>query len=93
MNIPYKSFCWSLGTTSFRTKNFNKTIEEQLSLLNEFDSLKAWTNRKLLQITGFLSRYCLLLYDGVVLVFQIDFWRYKSCSIHLLIGLLWARSC
>jgi len=36
MNIPYKSFCWSLGTTSFRTKNFNKTIEEQLSLLNDF---------------------------------------------------------
>lgn len=36
MNIPYKSFCWSLGTTSFRTKKFNKTIEEQLSLLNEF---------------------------------------------------------
>lgn len=36
MNIPYKSFCWSFGTTSFRTKNFNKTIEEQLSLLNEF---------------------------------------------------------
>lgn len=36
MNIPYKSFCWSLGTTTFRTKNFNKTIEEQLSLLNEF---------------------------------------------------------
>ena len=36
MNIPYKSFCWSLGTTSFRTKNFNKTIEEQLDLLNEF---------------------------------------------------------
>lgn len=35
MNIPYKSFCWSLGTTSFRTKNFNKTIEEQLALLNE----------------------------------------------------------
>lgn len=34
--IPYKSFCWSLGTTSFRTKNFNKTIEEQLILLNEF---------------------------------------------------------
>jgi len=34
--IPYKSFCWSFGTTSFRTKNFNKTIEEQLALLNEF---------------------------------------------------------
>ncbi len=34
--IPYKSFCWSFGTTSFRTKNFNKTIEQQLSLLDEF---------------------------------------------------------
>lgn len=34
--IPYKSFCWSLGTTSFRTKNFNKTIEEQLALLDGF---------------------------------------------------------
>ncbi len=34
--IPYKSFCWALGTTSFRTKDFNKTIEEQLALLNEF---------------------------------------------------------
>lgn len=34
--IPYKSFCWSLGTTSFRTKNFNKTIEEQLMLLDGF---------------------------------------------------------
>jgi hypothetical protein len=34
--IPYKSFCWCLGTTSFRTKNFNKTIEEQLILLDEF---------------------------------------------------------
>ncbi len=27
--IPYKSFCWALGTTSFRTKDFNKTIEER----------------------------------------------------------------
>lgn len=36
MSIPYKSFCWSFGTTSFRTKNFNKTIEEQLALLDEF---------------------------------------------------------
>lgn len=34
--IPYKTFCWSLGTTSFRTKDFNKTIEEQLFLLDEF---------------------------------------------------------
>ena len=32
----YKSFCWALGTTSFRTENFNKTIEQQLSLLDAF---------------------------------------------------------
>lgn len=57
MNIPYKSFCWCLGTTSFRTKNFNKTIEEQLALLNEFwtsdENQKAdWTGNNELQ-----SRY------------------------------------
>ena len=32
----YKSFCWALGTTSFRTEHFNQTIEQQLSLLNAF---------------------------------------------------------
>ena len=36
IKLPYKSFCWGLGTTSFRTKNFNKTIERQLDLLNQF---------------------------------------------------------
>lgn len=40
MDIPYRSFCWSLGTTSFRTRNFNKTIEEQLALLNDFWSMR-----------------------------------------------------
>lgn len=54
MNIPYKSFCWSFGTTSFRTKSFNKTIEEQLSLLNEFwrceeNSEKKWRGNNKLQ--------------------------------------------
>lgn len=34
--IPYKSFRWGLGTTSFRTKNFNKAIEDQLALLDGF---------------------------------------------------------
>lgn len=52
--IPYKSFCWSLGTTSFRTKDFNKTIEEQLSLLDEFWRLEEnkdenWSGNKDLQ--------------------------------------------
>ena len=36
MEFSYKSFCWCLGTTSFRTKNFNKTIETQLGLLDSF---------------------------------------------------------
>ncbi|MBQ3441668.1 MAG: hypothetical protein IJG33_00330, partial [Selenomonadaceae bacterium] len=40
MNLQYKSFYWSLGTTSFRTKNFNKKIEQQLALLRDFWALK-----------------------------------------------------
>lgn len=39
ISIPYKSFCWNYGTTSFRTKDFNKNIELQLSLLDEFWSI------------------------------------------------------
>lgn len=35
-HIPYKSFFWNFGTTSFRTKNFNFLIETQLRLLDEF---------------------------------------------------------
>lgn len=35
-NITYKSYCWSLGTTSFRTKNFSQKIEQQLEILAEF---------------------------------------------------------
>lgn len=44
--FTYKSFCWSVGTTSFRTKDFNKTIEEQLQLLNEFWKNPANSNEK-----------------------------------------------
>lgn len=36
MDLQYKSFYWCLGTTSFRTKNFNKKIEQQLALLRDF---------------------------------------------------------
>jgi hypothetical protein len=38
-NVQYKSFCWSIGTTSFRTVDFNVQIERQLDLLNEFKSI------------------------------------------------------
>ena len=34
--MAFKSYCWSLGTTSFRTKNFIFSIEKQLELLDEF---------------------------------------------------------
>lgn len=38
--ISYQSFYWSIGTTSFRMKQFNRMVEEQLRLLNEFWSQK-----------------------------------------------------
>lgn len=57
MNIPYKSFCWSLGTTSFRTKNFNKTIEEQLALLSEFWEIEENINENWSSNNQLQSRY------------------------------------
>lgn len=35
-NIPYQSFCWVIGTTSFRTAKLNLKIEQQLSMLDDF---------------------------------------------------------
>lgn len=37
--IGYKSYCWVVGTTSYRTDNFNSNIESQLALIDEFRSL------------------------------------------------------
>ena len=59
MPLTYKSFCWCLGTTSFRTKNFNRTIEEQLGLLNEFWSKPdnaevGWRNNNNIQMEYYL---------------------------------------
>lgn len=34
--ISYKSYCWVVGKTSYRTDNFNQNIEKQLELLDEF---------------------------------------------------------
>ena len=50
--FSYKSFCWSLGTTSFRTKNFNRKIEVQLDLLDKFwdyHQSDNWTGNNKLQ--------------------------------------------
>lgn len=46
-NIPYQSFCWVIGTTSFRTAKLNLKVEQQLLLLDEFQDKyngkkKAW---------------------------------------------------
>ena len=59
MPLTYKSFCWCLGTTSFRTKNFNRTIEQQLGLLNEFWSKPdnadiSWRNNNNIQTEYYL---------------------------------------
>lgn len=40
----YKSYCWSLGTTSFRMVEFNRKIEEQLKLLNHFWHMPEFAN-------------------------------------------------
>lgn len=63
-DISYRSFCWSLGTTSFRTKNFNLTIERQLQLLNEFwqkpeNEKLSWSNNNQLQ-----ERYYLFMLEN-----------------------------
>ncbi len=68
-NIPYKSFCWSLGTTSFRTKNFNYQIETQLKLLDEFWKIStnvksAWNNTTQANYYDFLKSNDFL--DGVI---------------------------
>lgn len=53
----YKSFCWALGTTSFRTEHFNKTIEQQLSLLHEFWQLNENQNELWEANNALQSRY------------------------------------
>lgn len=49
--FTYKSYCWNFGTTSFRTENFNRTIELQLDLLDKFWKLpqhkeESWNKRE-----------------------------------------------
>lgn len=41
----YKSYCWSLGTTSFRMVEFNRKIEQQLKLLNDFWAIPQYQNQ------------------------------------------------
>ncbi|MDR0931541.1 MAG: AlwI family type II restriction endonuclease, partial [Victivallales bacterium] len=53
--FSFKSYCWAIGTTSFRTVDFNVRIERQIVLLNEFWTMpknenKKWSGNKQLQI-------------------------------------------
>ena len=53
-DITFKSYYWSVGTTSFRTENFNYKIENQLKILNEFrnkyeNSNEEWSGNNNLQ--------------------------------------------
>ena len=52
--IGFKSYCWSIGTTSYRTDNFNMSIELQMKLLQQFRNLpenkeKTWTGNNAFQ--------------------------------------------
>ena len=44
--IAFKSFYYSLGTTSFRMQNFNQKIEQQLDLLEQFWTKPEHSNEK-----------------------------------------------
>lgn len=43
--LKFQSYCWSVGTTGYRTKDFNLNIEKQLFLLKEFRSQEKWKGK------------------------------------------------
>lgn len=52
--IGFKSYCWAIGTTSYRTDKFNMSIEMQMKLLKEFrnheeNKGKLWTGNNKFQ--------------------------------------------
>lgn len=52
--MGFKSYCWAIGTTSYRTDKFNMNIEIQMKLLKEFRNLpeskgKLWTGNNIFQ--------------------------------------------
>ena len=57
LNLKYKSFYWCLGTTSFRTKNFNKRIEQQLLFLRNFWNLEENIGKNWNEVSGIQTAY------------------------------------
>ena len=53
----YKSYCWGLGTTSFRMVEFNKKIERQLRYLKDFWQLTENQNQNWINNTNLQIRY------------------------------------
>lgn len=63
----YKSYCWSLGTTSFRMVEFNKKIEEQLRLLNQFWHTPEYTDENGVQ-TALFKLLTIILFESKALL-------------------------
>ncbi len=55
--IGFKSYCWAIGTTSYRTDKFNMSIEMQLSLLKEFRELPQNVGRVWIGDNAFQAEY------------------------------------
>lgn len=66
--IPFKSYCWCLGTTSFRMKNFNRNIELQLQLLNQFWQLPTSLNQNWKENESLQTQYYQFLKDNNFIV-------------------------
>ena len=66
--LTYKSFYWCLGTTSFRTKNFNKRIEQQLALLRDFWKLPENVSQEWAESNGVQTDYYNFLHDSGFLI-------------------------
>lgn len=55
--IGFKSYCWAIGTTSYRTDNFNMSIERQMSLMKEFRELPGNENKSWIGNNVFQAEY------------------------------------
>lgn len=57
----FKSYCWSVGTTSYRTDKFNMNIEKQLKYMKEFRNLPENAGKVWIGNNAFQAEYYLFL--------------------------------
>lgn len=55
--IGFKSYCWAVGTTSYRTDNFNMNIEKHLELMQEFRNMEDHSTVKWKANSAFQKKY------------------------------------